>query len=149
MDETGSNPPEPLPPSDDFYVEDDLPTDDQPPPHRDDDLDAARIRQIAKLRRSAVRSRGYLLVGGIVCAVLGMQLIWNSISRFRMGNNSTASFFLLAAVVLFVLAVKAFLRAQQLRREAKASAISDPTTPPDLSQLSDGSQTWENLKDIR
>ena len=88
-------------------------------------------------------------MGGIVCAVLGMQLIWNSISRFRVGNNSTASFFLLAAVVLFVLAVKAFLRAQQLRREAKASALSGPTTPPDFSKLSDGSQTWENLKDIR
>ena len=55
MDETGSNP-EPPPPSDEFFVEDDLPSDNQPAPHQEDDLDAMRIRQIAKLRRSTVRS---------------------------------------------------------------------------------------------
>lgn len=147
MNETGSNPPEPLPPRDDFHVEDDLPTDDQPPPHKTDDLNEARIRQIAKLRRSAVRSRGYLLVGGILCVVLGIQLCWTGIVRFG-GYKISASAFIMAAAVLFALSIRAFVRAHQLKREAKASALSQPSAPPDFSQLSDGSQTWKNLEDM-
>src|SRR6185295_14826013 len=79
MDESGQNPPPSVPPPDDFYVQDDLPTEDQPPQHKEDDLDALRIRQIARSRRSAYRSRGYLLIGSAVCAVLALQLIWISI----------------------------------------------------------------------
>ena len=148
MDESGQNSPPSVPPPDDFFVEDDLPADDQSPQHREDDLDALRIRQITRSRRSAYRSRGYLLIGSAVCAVLALQLIWISVSRFREGLKVAGAAFVMAAIVLFALASKALSRAHQLKREANASALSDPKTPPDFSQLSDGSQSWKNLEDI-
>jgi hypothetical protein len=40
-------------------------------------------------------------------------------------------------------------RARELRREAKASALPEPTTPPDFSTLDDGSKHWKNLEDVR
>ena len=148
MDESGQNPPPSVPPSDEFYVEDDLPTDDQPLPHKEDDLDGLRIRQITRSRRSAYRSRGYLLIGSAVGAVLALQLIWISISRFREGLKVAGAGFVMAALVLFALAWRALSRAHQLKREANASALSDPKAPPDFSQLRDGSESWKNLEDI-
>jgi len=149
MDERGENPPQSVPPPDEFYVEDDLPADDQLAPQKEDDLDAQRILQITRNRRTAYRSRGYLLIGSAVCVALGLQLIWMSISRFRGGYNVTASAFVMAAAILFALAWRAFHRAGQLKREADASALSEPTTPPDFSQLGDGSDSWKNLEDIK
>jgi hypothetical protein len=154
MEETGQNKPDSEPPSDEFHVEDDLVWDndfsqDAPTPATPrDDLDGNRIKQIAKLRRAAVRSRGYLLIGSAFCAVLGVQLIWNSVGRFRGGYNIIASAYLMAASILFALAWRAFIRAQQFKREADASALSDPKSPADFSQLSDGSQSWKNLEDM-
>lgn len=148
MDESGHNPPPSVPPPDDFYVEDDLPTDEQPPATKEDDLDSLRIRQIARSRRSAYRSRGYLLIGSAVCVVLALQLIWISIGRFREGLRVGGSAFVMAAMVLLALAWRALVRAHQLKAEANASALSEPQTPPDLSQLSDGSQSWKNLEDM-
>jgi hypothetical protein len=148
MDDPGSKPPESVPPTDEFVVHDDLPTDDDPPPQNPDDLDNKRIRQIAKLRRNAVRSRGYVLIGGILCAILGMQLIWNSISRFRADFTIVGAAYVMAAAILFALAWRAFVRAQQLKHEAAASTLSDPKTPPDFTQLNDGSQSWKNLEDM-
>ena len=149
MDESGQNPPPFVPPPDEFYVQDDLPGDDQPPATKEDDLDELRIRQITRSRRSAYRSRGYLLIGSAVCLVLALQLMWISIGRFREGLNVMASAFLMAALVLLALSWRALSRAGQLKREANASALSNPKTPPDFSQLSDGSQSWKNLEDLK
>ena len=149
MDETGQNNPEPVPPPDDFYVEDDLPPDDQPPPQATkDEFDSKRIQNIAKLRRAAVRSRGYLLIGSAFCAVLAIQMIWNSVGRFRGGSNVVGAAYLMAASILFALAWRAFVRAQRFKREANATALSDPKSPPDFSNLRDGSQSWKNLEDM-
>jgi hypothetical protein len=40
-------------------------------------------------------------------------------------------------------------RAIVLHREATQSYLKDPTTTPDFSTLSDGSQRWKNLEDLR
>jgi hypothetical protein len=149
MDETGPNNPENVPPPDDFYVEDDLPADDQPSPQATkDEFDSKRIQNIAKLRRAAVRSRGYLLIGSAFCAVLAIQMIWNSVGRFRGGSNVVGAAYLMAASILFALAWRAFVRAQQFKKEANATALADPKSPPDFSKLSDGSQSWKNLEDL-
>jgi len=148
MDESGENPPQSSPPQDEFYVEDDLPVEDQPAPTKEDDLDEMRIRQITRSRRTAYRSRGFLLIGSVVCAVLAMQLIWISIGRFQEGLKVAGSAFVMAAMVLLALAWRALARAHQLKREAEASALSEPKTPPDFSRLNDGSQSWKNLEDM-
>ena len=155
MDETGSDNPDSVPPPADDLVHDDLPPehsfihDDIPPAeaHRDD-LDASHIQKITHHRRTAYRSRGYLLTGSVFCAVLGVQLIWNSVGKFRGGSNFIASAYLMAASILFALAWHALKRAQHFKREADASVLPDPKTPPDFSQLSDGSQSWKNLEDL-
>jgi hypothetical protein len=149
MDERGENPPQSQLPADEFYVEDDLPAEDVPAPHKEDDLDAQRIGQITRNRRTAYRSRGYLLIGSAVCIALALQLIWMSIGRFRGRYNVSASAFVMAAAILFALAWRAFGRAGQLKREADASALSEPETPPDFSQLRDGSDSWKNLEEIK
>jgi len=155
MDDTGHENPASVPPPDDPFVHDDLPLHDSvleselsPAPPRDD-LDADHIHKVTHLRRTAHRSRGYLLIGSAFCAVLGVQLIWNSVGRFRGGYNVIAAAYLMAAAVLLALAWRAFGRAQQFKREADASTLSDPKSPPDLSQLSDGSQSWKNLEDMK
>ena len=155
MDENAPSDPDPPAPPDDFVVHDDLPSEhpfspDGISPHANpDDLDANQIKKIAHRRRAAYRSRGYLLIGSIFSASLGVQLIWNSVGRFRSGSNVIAAAYLMAAAILFALAWRALGQAQQLKREVNASALSDPKTPPDLSQLGDGSQSWKNLEDMK
>jgi len=157
MDENQPSNPDPdLPPPDDFVVHDDAFPDHSfvhddfgPAEANRDDLDANHIKKITHMRRTAVRSRGYLLVGGAFCASLAVQVIWNSVGKFRAGANVIAAAYVMAAAILFALAWKAFLRAQHFKREAQASALAEPQTPPDFSQLSDGSQSWKNLEDMK
>jgi hypothetical protein len=40
-------------------------------------------------------------------------------------------------------------RAIALHREATKSRVDTPMTPPDFSTLSDGSQRWKNLEELR
>ncbi len=154
MDDPGPPNPASVPPPDEPFVHNDLPEpsfieDDEPPTDANrDDLDANRIRQVTKLRRAAYRSRGFLLIGSAFCAVLAVQLIWNSVGRFRGGSFVIASSYLMAASILFALAWLALKRAQHFKREADATALHDPKTPPDFSPLRDGSQAWKNLEDM-
>jgi hypothetical protein len=78
-----------------------------------------------------------------------LQLIWISIGRFKEGLSVAGSAFVMAATVLVALGWRALGRAHQLKREADASALSEPETPPDFSQLSDGSESWKKLEDIK
>ncbi len=155
MDEPTPSDPQSTPPPDENFVHDDLPAEDSfihddisPAETHRDDLDANQIRKITHRRRAAYRSRGYLLTGSIFAAALGIQLVWNSVGRFRGGYNVIAAAYVMAAAILFALAWRALLRAQQVKREADASALSDPKTPPDFSKLGDGSQSWKNLEDM-
>jgi len=149
MDENRASNPDPDPPADDFVVHDDLSHHESISAEaQKHELDNNQIKKIAHIRRTAVRSRGYLLVGSAFCAALGVQVIWNALGRFRAGSNVIGAAYLMAAAILFALAWKAFVRAQHLKREANASALSDPKTPPDFSQLNDGSQSWKNLEDM-
>jgi hypothetical protein len=155
MDENAPSDADSTPPPDEFVVHDDL----SPEHHlahdgishaeaNRDDLDANQIKKVAHRRRAAYRSRGYLLIGSIFSASLGVQLVWNSVGRFRGGYNVIAAAYLMAAAILFALAWRALGRAKELKREADASTLSDPKTPPDFSQLGDGSQSWKNLEDL-
>ena len=155
MDENSPSDPDSSPARDEFVVHDDLSPEHHfthegtsPVEANRDDLDANQIKKIAHRRRAAYRSRGYLLIGSIFSASLGVQLVWNSVGRFRGGYNVIAAAYLMTAAILFALAWRAFGRAQQLKREADASALADPKSPPDFSQLGDGSESWKNLEDM-
>jgi hypothetical protein len=110
-----------------------------------------RIAMLAALRRGAIRTRGLWILSlgiGIVGTLDGVRRaaiyvlvlhhwgIWPTID-----------------VVVSLLALRgAFycrFRARQLKLEIDHSAIPEPTTPPDFTTLSDGSNRWKDLENIR
>ena len=135
--------------------------DDLPPPPADDDrggvdpradeLDGVRVRQIAALRRGAYRVRSYCVVAAAALVVVAVQLCVMAVAFVRaagwgarpVGYVMFAGFALLAAGYFA-------RRVLHLTRELRQSAV--PTPPdrePDFSTLSDGSQRWRNLEDVR
>jgi hypothetical protein len=115
-------------------------------------LNSTRIRQMAALRRSAYRTRSYCLIAIIACLVISADLIYYGIQRLRhhptpIGILIAIAYFA-AAIALLVLAAHFKRLAIKFHQESKKSILEDPTTPPDFSQLQDGSQIAKNLEDM-
>ena len=120
------------------------------PASSDDELDGLRIRQIAQLRRATARSRSHALVFVGVFGVAAIQLLLLVYRQLMSGQRGEWEAGLaLTAVVCGYLAVMFWQKSQRLKREYDQSALIDPASPPDLSRLSDGSQRWKNLEDVR
>jgi hypothetical protein len=121
------------------------PTDD-----RSAELDGVRIRQLSALRRAAYRSRSHAVIAMLVCAVavvhtsvLLVQHLW----RIGWGWNPLVY---IAVILLAAFGTVYFTRrALALHREATQTQLTEPKTPPDLSQLSDGSQRWKDLEELK
>jgi hypothetical protein len=144
----------------------------------DDELDGLRIRQLAALRRGAYRVRSYMIVGAGTCAVAAAQLVWMTVASPH-SPAVAFGFLLLAILGSFGCAffirrirqISAELEHSRLDAHAmrcvqcgydvrglssgkcpECGAIL-PTPPPpaepDFSTLSDGSQQWKNLEDVR
>lgn len=134
--------------SDQAFVSEET-ADDQPAPldePEEGDLSGQKIKQISALRRGAYRTRSWLMIGAISCAVAAAQLIYLAIQARRSGQRLTALGEVLTAVFSLFLCVYFSRRAVEAHREIQQSRLQDPTTPPDLSTLSDGSQRWKNLQ---
>ena len=119
---------------------------------RDDELDAARIRQLAALRRGAYRARSYAIIGTVAAAVVAVQLVWMTVTYVHArGWGAYPIGYLQAACLLALLAIYFARRALMVHREIRTPPRLPPEPPggPDFSTLSDGSQQWKNLEDIR
>jgi hypothetical protein len=117
---------------------------------RADEIDAARIRRLAIERRSINRTASYFIVAAGVCLVAIAQLAWMTIQHVRAIGWTPRPIGYLLFIVLAVWGAWYFgSRAMALHREAKASVLPEPTTPPDFSTLDDGSKHWKNLEDVR
>jgi hypothetical protein len=125
--------------------------DDSPPAQdREDELSGLRIRQLATARRAAYRSRSHCVVGALVCVVAVVQLTWNGIrSLLASGFGARPIAYLLVAGIAVWGAVFFFRKAMELDREAKRSDLPAATGEPDFTPLSDGSQQWKNLDEVR
>jgi hypothetical protein len=110
------------------------------------DLSGMRIRQVSALRRGAYRTRSWLLIGAIACGAGAAQLIFLAVRAHRNGHGTVLTGDLLVAFVALLAAPYFLRRAMQVNREIRQSAIEEPSTPPDFSTLSDGSQRWTNLQ---
>ena len=134
-----------------FIPESEPPEEHEPPPGlRTDEMDAARIRRLAIERRSINRTASYFIVAAGVCVVAIGQLVWMTIQHVRGIGWTPRPIGYLLFVVLAVWGAWYFgSRALELHREAKASALAEPTTTPDFSTLDDGSKHWKNLEEIR
>jgi len=113
-------------------------------------LTAIRIRQLAAGRRATYRARSYCVVAAAACLVSAAELVWKIIKEPRTDGWKlrAAGYALFALLATFGL-VYFLLRARMLHREAKQIALPEPTTPPDFSTLSDGSNRAANLEDVR
>lgn len=115
------------------------------------ELDGLRIRQVTKLRRGTARARSYLVIGVIVSVVASVKLVLMTIAYVRAdGWALTPVGYLLFVGFLLMLAGYFGARAMEAHRELQTPMPLPPVEgEPDLSTLSDGSQHWKNLDDIR
>jgi hypothetical protein len=114
-------------------------------------LNADRIRQLTRLRRATIRSRSWCLIGAIVGFVAAAELVFKIVQNFRYGHGwgfLTAAF-VFCAIASGLIAVLFFRRYVELHREIQTPILRDPATPPDFSTLSDGSQRWKNLEEMK
>jgi len=118
----------------------------------DDHLNSNRIRQMASLRRAAIRSRSYSVIAVGGCVVAAADFVFFAVRRLldhpdALGILIAIAYFLAAAMLLIF--SRYFLRlALRFHREARGSAIPPPEQPPDFSQLQDGSQIVRSLQDM-
>lgn len=115
----------------------------------DDELNALRIQQRSTLRRAVYRSRSYAIIAAIVCVVAAVQVGQFAYRAIRANSATWAVAYLFAMIGGAVGAVYFYRRALALHQETKRPELSVPDHPPDFSTLSDGSQRWENLHDVR
>lgn len=118
---------------------------------REQEIDGNKIRQLSAMRRGAIRARSWCLIVVVVCLVGAVELVIKTIENVwharRWGLRPTG--FILFAIAGVIIAVYFFRRARELKREIDKPALQDPSKPPDFSTLSDGSQRWKHLEDMR
>jgi hypothetical protein len=123
-----------------------------PPPAQHDDreheLDGLRIRQLASLRRGAYRARSFAVIVAVTCLVVGIQRTVKTVTGVGLLFRVLSGGF---AVLAFLAAVHFARRVAALQRELRTPPPMppEPAGGPDFSTLSDGSQQWKNLEDVR
>ena len=116
-----------------------------------EELDGLRIRQVATLRRGAARARSYLVIGAAVSVVAAVKLVSMGVDYVRAnGWGPTPVGYLMFAAAALLLAGYFARRALEAHRELNTPPPLPPEpAQPDFSTLSDGSQHWKNLDEIR
>ncbi len=119
--------------------------DDAPAP---DELNSARVRQLAALRLATLRTRSWWLIGLLMSALTALDLLGKAVvyvwefhawgvrpTWLAVGGSAAAA-----------VAVAAYRAARALAREAATSSLTEPAAPPDFSTLDDGSNRWRGLE---
>lgn len=115
-----------------------------------DALDSLRIRQVAALKRATYRSRSHALIAAAGCAVAVAQLVMMTIREvLAVGWSLRPMLYALLGAAAVVGAIHFVNRALAYHAQAARRASTDPTTHPDFSTLSDGSQQVKNLEDMQ
>lgn len=114
----------------------------------DAELSEIRIRQIAALRRGAIRTRSWAIIAAGVSVVTAAKLIQMTVVDARLGMRLAPLGDALAAAAVLMIFTYFVRRAIELGREIRASRLQDPASAPDLSTLSDGSQRYRHLEDL-
>ena len=125
---------------------------------KDAELSSLHIVQLARQRRSLIRSRSYMLILTIASLVMAVQL---TVSMLRLAMNhdnwqpsehtrSMMFMALLAAwfLISLILLVWFGRKASELKKQIFHSDLSEPDTPPDYSSLCDGSQHVRALEQM-
>jgi hypothetical protein len=117
----------------------------------DAELDGMRIRQLSVARRAAIRARTYLIIGVIVSLTGAEELSRHIVlSTLRKDASRLQRYLFAVTAVLAIYAARyLWIRFVEIGRELKRPLLEEPTEPADFSTLSDGSQRWKDLDDIR
>ncbi len=128
---------------------------------REMELSEVRVRQVATLRRSMIRSRSYFITGAWTCFFSIIELAWLAGLKFRELQAAGAAGFhvgtldyFLPTLEIFCVVAAAFgaryffRRARQAALELRATVMKDPETPPDLSTLGGGIEQWRGLEQM-
>ena len=116
----------------------------------DEELDGLRIRQFAAGRRAAYRARSYAVIATTVCVVAAGQLAWYALDHTRhVGLDVWPFAYGLGALLALLGGVFFARKTLDLHRETRRPPPKPPEADPDFSILSDGSQHWRNLEEMR
>ena len=115
-------------------------------------INANRVRQLSALRRGAYRTRSYCVIAAVVCGVAILQLAVLTVRHVRLaGWGVRPAGYVCGALAAAMAAAYFYRRAAELTQELRQrpAALAEPPVPPDFSTLSDGSQSWKNLEQMR
>jgi uncharacterized membrane protein YuzA (DUF378 family)/DNA-directed RNA polymerase subunit RPC12/RpoP len=113
------------------------------------ELDSLRMRHIVVVRRAAIRSRTYCIVGAIGCLMAAVKLGLMTFSDVhRTGWHLRQVLYVLLGLAAVYGMVFLLRRAARWSRESRAGVLPEPSNPPDFSTLSDGSQHARNLENM-
>jgi hypothetical protein len=117
---------------------------------RQEDLHYLRIRQaVLTERRALARTRTWYIVGTAGFAVAAVQML---VLAYKYVYVSGAGWrlrpigYVFAALTAALAAVIWFRRIRAINEDLRRPVLDEPTTPPDFSTLSDGSERWKNLE---
>ncbi|HEX4124101.1 MAG TPA: hypothetical protein VHY37_05185 [Tepidisphaeraceae bacterium] len=119
---------------------------------REAELSALRIRAVATERRAVVRTRSYWIILLLALCIASVKLFMMASSLFGESHSKhwmEPLAYVLAAVVCLSAAPWPIWKIRALNAELRKPMLEEPTTPPDFSTLSDGSQRWKNLEQLK
>ena len=115
---------------------------------RESELSEVRIRQVSSLKRGEYRSRSWCIIGAVACLISAVQLVQMTVHAIRRGHVALPIGFCLAALACLMGGVYFARRARRWTLEIRQTSIPNPTEPPDLSTLSDGTQHAKALSEM-
>lgn len=145
-----------LPDQDQFVLDYASPDDD---PTRDERLreesqsrlSNLRIQKITAERRALNRSRSLATAVAMALTIVCLNCLWLIVRNAAAdGPGATVSTTLAAVALLCGYgAVRLFRRSRRLAALARQPLLEEPAVEPDFTLLSDGSQHWRNLKELK
>ena len=114
------------------------------------ELNVQRIQRIVLQRRADIRLRSYFFLGAFGCLAVVITFSYAVGKRMfdRMPLISTEALQIAIALVAIVGCGYFGMRAHRLTRELNKPLLPEPTTPPDFSDLGDGSQQAKALEEL-
>ena len=110
-----------------------------------DELEETNIIRIVRARRAQVRTRGYYIAFLLACVIGAVQL---GARLYRGGPAGEMVGYAAALILLLLIARSFFGKLQETSALLKASALTEPTSPPDFDSLSNGSQHTDKLEEF-
>ena len=106
---------------------------------RQNELNMNHIDQVTGIRRATLRIRTYLISGAGAFFLFAIKLVTLAVQPASGSPRKRLSYALFAVASVLV-AWRMLVRVKLVNEELKKPLMEEPTTPPDFSTLSDGSQ---------